>query len=484
MGISIRWKLATAYFLLIIFILGLTGLFILHTLEREYLRGREAAYLAHANIIATAGRDALLYPNRNTYYLIRDFGSRVGARVLVLDRQGKVIIDSLGEGWLEGLVLGHEEVLAALAGSGKTGAHVLGSGERVLYAAVPVLQDKVIVGAVMLVAELDDIYAALGAIRRQMFFVSLVSGFLAALLSLWLAGLLTRPIKGLTGAAQQMAQGRLEQRVPVRGKDELGQLAGAFNDMSSKLAEVDRTRRRFLADASHELKSPLSSIKALAQALLDTDEQNPTVYREFLVDIDTEADRLTRIVENMLQLTRLEEELPVTLEIQDIGRLVDNVVTMIQPRAENGGVTLRVDLTPGLWWPVNRDLFTRILINLLDNALRHTPAGGKITLEGSAGKEEMILRVTDTGEGIPPRYLPRIFDRFYRVDQARARSTGGTGLGLSIVRQAVNRHGGRITAASSLGKGTSFEITFPRTVPCRRTSGDDSAHVPSGVNNL
>ncbi len=464
MALSLRWKLAATYFVLIVLILGATNLFVVRVLERNYLRARETTHLANANIVATAGQDTLLKADRNAYYLIRDFGDRMGVRVLVLDPRGRVMLDSFAEGWLEGRVLRHEEVLAALAGTGTTGVHTLSTGERVLYAAVPVLRDKTVVAAVMLVADLDDLYAAVGQVRRQLFLASLASGLLAALLGLWLAGLLTRPVKELTGAVQRMARGQLEQRVPVRSGDELGRLADAFNAMSGRLAEVDRTRRRFLADASHELKSPLSSVKALAQALLDTDEPDPAVYREFLQDINTEIDRLARLVEDLLQLARLEEEgVPPPREPVDVTPLVHHVVALMRPRAEGGGVVLDVAVRSGLRWPVNPDLFTRILFNLLDNALRHTPAGGRVTVEALTDRkgEAGILRVADTGEGIPPEDLPRIFDRFYRVDRARARATGGTGLGLAIVRRAVEHHGGTINVTSRPGEGTTFEIAFP-----------------------
>jgi len=169
----------------------------------------------------------------------------------------------------------------------------------------------------------------------------LFSGLLAALFSLFLAGLLTRPVKELTGAVVKMTEGHLQQEVPIRSQDELGQLARAFNDMSARLAEVDTSRRQFLADASHELKSPLSSIKALAQSLLDSNERDPAIYREFLNDIDTEVDRMTRLVNNMLQLTRLEEDkITWTCEMQDINKIIDHVTALEQAKAVDGPVLL------------------------------------------------------------------------------------------------------------------------------------------------
>lgn len=458
---SIRWKMAGTYFVLIVLILGIANFFLLRMLERNYLGERAATSLTNANIIATTGQDTLLRSDRNAYYLARDFGTRMGARVLVLDRQGNVMVDSYDEEWLLGRSLRHQEVQIALTGTGQTGVHRLASGERVLYAAVPVLRDKATAGVVMLVEGLDDVYAALDDIRRHMVLVSLVSGLLAALLSLGLAGLLTRPVKELTEAVRQVSAGHLGQRIPARSSDELGQLAAAFNKMSGRLAEVDRLRRRFLADASHELKSPLSSVKALAQSLLETNEQDIGVYREYLADINSEMDRLARIVDHMLQLTRLEEGGgPLVKENTAVAGLVEHVLLLLRPLAEEGGVALQTDIDPGLSWPVHPDLFTGILFNLVDNAIRHTP-GGTVTVEAHVKKKNLIVRVADTGEGIPAEELPHIFDRFYRVDKARSRVTGGTGLGLAVVRQAVHRHGGSIKVTSRPGEGTIFTLVLP-----------------------
>jgi len=325
-----------------------------------------------------------------------------------------------------------------------------------------VVREKEVTGAVMLVVGLDDIYQSLSEVQRQMLFVSLISGLLAALLSLFLSGLLTRPIKQLTKAVKAMESGKLEQQVGIRSGDELGQLANAFNSMSSSMAKLDQSRRRFLSDASHELKSPLSSIKALAESLLETDEKDPQVYKEFLQDIDSEIDRLSRLVRNMLQLTRLEEGTPfIAKEKHDLYKIINHVAGMMQTQGDNCGVQLSIDCHPDLLWEVNSDLTTSILINLVDNAIRYTPSGGEVIVKAEVQMEGLVLSVTDTGEGIPPDELPRIFDRFYRVDKARTRTTGGTGLGLSIVQEAVNQLDGTIEVINEPGTGMTFRIVLP-----------------------
>lgn len=462
MRLSIRWKLAAAFFLITATVLMVTNLFILRTLELNYLSAREATHLANANIIALAGREDIVHGDRNAFYLARDFGEQIQARVLVLNNNGRVILDSFDEPWLVGQLLRYPEVVSALAGTSGSGLHKIGDGETVLNVVVPVLKDKQVIGAVMVVVNVADIYLTLAGIRAQMVGVSILSGLLAAFFSLALAGLLTRPLNALTRAVQRMESGDLSQRVTAANRDELGDLGRAFNSMAVQLESVDRTRREFITNASHELRSPLASVKALAQSLADGDERDPAVYREYLRDIDSEIDRLHRLVDNLLQLARLEEQgAPLKKDHCDVGELVNHVTGLMTTLASTKGVTLENSVSGRPVWLLDRDLIIRVLFNLVDNAIRHTPPGGQVTVEAEAGKTGLLLRVKDTGVGIPAADLPHVFDRFYRVDKARSRATGGTGLGLAIVRQTVTRHGGSIEVKSEPGQGTTFKIKLP-----------------------
>lgn len=461
---SIRTKLSGTYLLLIAAILLVVNGLVLRTLDAGYIHDRAVKTLANANIIALAGKDVIPLYDRNTYYFISDFGTQMDARVLVLDANGNAAVDSFGESRLEGQRLDYEEITAALGGKEQTGVHTLHNGERVLYAAVPFVKEKTVSGAVLLVVSLADVDALLAQVSRLMLLVSLAGGVLALLVGLLLAGHFTRPIKQLTEAVRVMAEGHLDRRVHTRSRDEIGQLAQDFNVMAAKLEEVDRTRRQFLADASHELKTPLSSIKALAQSLIDGREQDPAVYREFLGDIDTEVDRMSRLVDSMLRLTKLEDSLyTVQLKEVEVKPLLLHLTSLVQAQAIQKGVELSVSLpeVEGICWPLDADLFSCILLNLLENAVRYTPAGGKVSVRLTIDHETLVVKVADTGIGITPEEIPRIFDRFYRVDQARARASGGAGLGLSIVRQAVLRHGGTISLKSGSGEGTTWEVCFP-----------------------
>ncbi len=308
MAPGIRWKLAATYFLIIAGTLLLSNWFIFKFLEMDYINARESIYLAHANIIANTGRDYLFQKDPYARSLARDFGTQVSARVLMLDREGVVFVDSFSEEWLEGRQLGHKEVRTALSGKSGTGIYHLEPDGWTLYAAVPVIRQKEVIGAVMLSTNINDIYRSLSRIRRRLVLFSLAGGTVTLLASFWLAGALTRPLKELTAAAEKMAAGHLRQRVRVRGRDEIAQLALAFNTLSERLEKVDRARMDFIANASHELKSPLGSMKALAESLIYSEEKDVAVYKEYLEDIDREINRLGMLVQELLYLMKLGEE--------------------------------------------------------------------------------------------------------------------------------------------------------------------------------
>ena len=233
-----------------------------------------------------------------------------------------------------------------------------------------------------------------------------------------------------------------------------------FNELTGRLQTTEEVRRRFVSDASHELKTPLASIRLLTDSLLQADHMDGETAREFLNDIGDEADRLTRITEKLLTLTRLDtapaaEDVPV-----DVGAVVERVEHMLSPLARAVEVSLELKLQPGCVVLATEDDLYQIAFNLMENAVKYNLPGGRVLVTLTADGGRVVLRVEDTGVGIPEADLPKIFDRFYRVDKARSRAAGGTGLGLSIVRDTVLQHGGAVTARRREPEGTCFEVSF------------------------
>ncbi len=293
---------------------------------------------------------------------------------------------------------------------------------------------------------------------------SLVVGGIAALaaalvLAALVAASVTGTLRRLRDAARRIAAGDFSQRVEITSPAEVAELGSSFNQMAEALEDGQRARRRLLADIVHELRTPLSVIQGTAQGFLDgvitPDEEHSSVIRN-------QAALLGKLITDLRDLSLAEAgELQLERTPSDLGDLVRQAVAAVQYRAQEQGIEMQIAVAPDLpQCLVDRDRTLQIMGNLLDNALRHTPPGGSVTVrvhEPAGGF--LAVAVTDTGEGIPPEHLPHIFERFYRVDAARARG-GGTGLGLAIVSQLVRAQGGSVSVESEPGQGSVFRVSF------------------------
>jgi signal transduction histidine kinase len=291
----------------------------------------------------------------------------------------------------------------------------------------------------------------------------LIAGALAAVISLviarWLARGMTQPLRDMAGAARRLEQGDYTTRVHVGRLDEVGQLAAAFNRMSGELEDLERSRRDLVANVSHELKTPIAAIRAHLENLADGVEQaDPRTLQVMLA----QTERLTRLVEQLLDLSRLESgEVPFHREIVAIAPLVSRVISEITIGRAISDVRLNADVSDDLVAEADPERIHQVLFNLVDNAVRFTPPGGEITITARHHDDRVAVRVADTGVGIAAEHLPRVFERFYRVDASRSRDDGGTGIGLAIARSIVEGHGGRIVAESHPGHGSTFTFDLP-----------------------
>jgi signal transduction histidine kinase len=332
----------------------------------------------------------------------------------------------------------------------------------------PIEAGAQVVGYVELSRPPDFVSATLAVVRRAFLLAAAAVTALSVALGLIVSGGLTAPLAGLAAATARMNSGDLSARAPVRGQDEIGLLARQFNQMAEALeqsfaalaAERDALRR-FVADASHELRTPITALRTFFELLLGVAEHDPAAQREFLAESQGQIDRLERITENLLNLSRLEGGL-VALQVEehDLADLVAESAACFRTMAQERQIELRVDPTPE---PIllacdGRQLETAIS-NLLDNALKFTPAGGQVQVGVEATDEEVCLWVKDNGMGIPPEELPYIFERFHRGRRAVA---AGSGLGLAIVQSIVHAHGGTIEVTSQPALGSRFTLKLPR----------------------
>lgn len=266
----------------------------------------------------------------------------------------------------------------------------------------------------------------------------------------------------LSDSMKTVAEGDYSHRLKVRGKDELSDLGNEFNSLAGKLQDTEQQRRRFVSDASHELKTPLASIRLLTDSIVQNDNMDSETMREFVTDIDDAADRLQRTTEKLLDLSRLDDDIRVASEPVDLEPVINDAYAFAKPLADEKGITIRCRLKPGCIVMATVDDCFHIVFNLIENAVKYNVPGGKVNVSLSSTDDKVSIKVADTGIGIPEEDRLNVFTRFYRVDKARSREAGGSGLGLSIVHDAVKLHGGTITIGPNKPQGTVFTVTFPR----------------------
>jgi len=298
------------------------------------------------------------------------------------------------------------------------------------------------------------------AIGRFFLWGGLLAVAIAMVLTFVLSRRILAPVKALTLTARQLGQGDFSQRTQVKDKGELGELAQAFDSMAGDLERAEKLRRNMVADVAHELRTPLSNIRGYLEAIQDRVVEPDT---NTIRSLNEEAVFLSRLIDDLQELSLAEAgELKLVRQAEDIAELINQAVAMVQGQALTGGVSLTIDL-PDRLPPCDIDSHRigQVLNNLLNNALAHTTKGDVITVTARQQDNLVAVSVADTGEGIPAEELPNVFERFYRVDKSRARTTGGSGLGLTIAKRLVETHGGKIEVQSEVGKGSCFTFTVP-----------------------
>ena len=382
------------------------------------------------------------------------------SRILVTDDSGKVLYDTRETNDAVGQYVLYAEIVEALRGSDAASC-VYRDGAFRSRASAPVMYQNRVIGAVYAYEYDRDQAVLLEGLQSNLMRVS--GGIAAAviLLSFILSKVLTRKIGRLLTAIRRVRAGAYSHRAEIQGGDEIAQIAQEFNSLTDRLQKTETARRRFVSDASHELKTPLAAIRLLSDSILQSDNIDMDTTREFVGDIEQEAERLSRITEDLLRLTRLDSGVMESAAAVDVLPVLEQVMRMVSLLAQDKGVDLTYQAGEGCTVLAARDEVHQVIYNLADNAVKYTPAGGTVQVRLWKEGEEVLLQVADNGTGIPEEDLPKIFDRFYRVDKARSRAAGGTGLGLAIVRDTVQRRGGSVSVANAPDGGAVFTVRWP-----------------------
>ena len=408
------------------------------------------------------------------------------ARILVTDPAGLVLYDSLDQPWEEEPLPEEEEdpaletpvyhyALSQEIVQALWGYDVFRSEFQdalfVSSAAMPIVYRGMTIGAIYIYEEDATQGALLLSLQQNLKIISLVIAAVTLLMSTIFSRILTTRISALLRAIRIVGEGEYGHRLQPEGRDEMAQLAEEFNQLTDRLQTTEEVRRRFVSDASHELKTPLASIRLLADSILQNQGMDEETVRDFVSDIGEEAERLTRITEHLLTLTRLDSLPAGDTQPVDLPQVVERVLPMLAPVAEAQGISMETNLKPGCTVLATQDDLHQVCFNLVENAIKYNVPNGHICVRTYLDGDQVILEVADTGVGIPEEDRPKVFNRFYRVDKARSRAAGGTGLGLSIVRDTVRRHSGWVSVRPNHPEGSVFTVGFPLYHPQQEEGG-------------
>ena len=465
---SLRWHLILSHTLIVILCLAIVAVAVigfLQTYRNRFAMARlddmtipiyiQAKYLAQGQISLN-----------EVWANLEEQAQATGVYIFLVDHDRNIIRSASPEGIIQGPLskLPQEALPADLSGP-YHGTYAISKRQTFVFAAYPLTplfdSQKPSAEVLVLAVPRASALALWTSFSRPFFWAGLIALAISVVIAILLARSLYRPIKRVTDAAREIAQGKYSQEIPPAGPTEVKGLALAFNQMAKQVKLSQQRLRDFLSDVSHELRSPLTSIRGFAQAMVDGTAGDSEAKSKAAHIIEDESKRMIRLVDELLELSRIESgQIRMLHEPVDIKTLLEHCQEIFTLRAEEKGIRLRTDLKPLPPVVGDTDRLEQVFCNLLDNSLKHTPQGGEISITAQQVPPGFLeITVADTGQGIPSEQLDRVFERFYRADNSAAES--GTGLGLAIAREIVRAHGGDIEAKSTLGKGARFLVRLP-----------------------
>jgi len=472
MRVRIAWKFFAAFTALTIIVVIILSSFMVFRLRSEV--EAKISQRIHSNAVFAGEffkKSILIGDFAGIQRQARELAGILHLRITVIDRQGKVIADSEKDA---SLMENHgdraEFIEAVEKGLGQSTRFSQTLNYPMTYVAVRVTDGDRIVGVVRVAVPLSEVQLELHPLYKAAAIGIFVVTCISLLIAFFLARSISFPISRIRKTAEQIAKGEFSERVPVKGNDELADLASAFNTMADelqnnieRLKQLDKVRTDFVANVSHELKTPLTSIRGFVETLEDGAIDDKENARRFLAIIKKHAQRLDSIIEDLLRLSELESGGRMEMAEFDLKDLIDEVVMGFGHSLTVKRQELSVEAAGGDFVTRgDRDKLEQVFVNLIDNAIKYTKEGGQIKIWLATDGDCLTVTVEDNGIGIPKDDVERVFERFYRVDKAHSREVGGTGLGLSIAKHIVLAHNGQIRIESELGRGTKVIVTLAR----------------------
>ena len=321
---------------------------------------------------------------------------------------------------------------------------------------------RVVVGAVVMNSSTKDIQSVLDGMEQRAIIFTLAFTMFIILFAIYFSNKLTKPLTQVVNSIDRLTEGFMEEEVSIKGYYEIEKISNSFNKMISRMQKIENTRQEFVSNVSHELKTPITSIKVLADSLLVQEDAPVELHREFLVDISEEIERENKIINDLLSLVKLDKVADdMNISSININELLEQILKRLSPIAKKLNIEMIYESFRPVMAEVDEVKLSLAISNLIENAIKYNVIDGWVRVSLNADHKYFFIKVSDSGIGIPEEEQDLIFDRFYRVDKARSRETGGTGLGLAITKNVIQMHRGAIRVYSNDGEGTTFNVRIP-----------------------
>ena len=389
---------------------------------------------------------------------VRQMGTLKATRLIVTNSTAEILYDSMSDDTVGAYAI-FPEILKALENK-NIFTWDYSDGNMLSRAATPVYTHGTLSGCVYMMEYDAEQGMLIASLQRNILSITLVLEAAVILFSVFFSSRFSQRLRRIRSSMRIIRGGDYSHKVKIGGRDELTLLGREFNELTERLQTSEGKRRQFVSDASHELKTPLASIKLLSDSILQNDMDMETV-REFVGDIGNEAERLNRMSTKLLSLSKIDSQIDEVAEIMELTPTLNRVVKMLTTIAAENSINVTLEIIQDSPILIREDDLYQIAFNLVENGIKYNRPGGKLIIQLSREAEDAVLTVSDTGVGIPDDAIPHLFERFFRVDKARSRKSGGSGLGLSIVNSLVQRNGGEISVESTPNEGSVFAVRFP-----------------------
>lgn len=462
-----RFAMLSTYIGVTLVTLVLMCVYIIGILSENLYSEKTTKLFAKANIISMTVADEWDSEDTNVMYLrFEDIIERslagTSIRGVITNTSYTVLYDNNSEADMIGKVFMRDVLKRGVDGEQAESMFDSDSG-RTITVSVPIEREGVIIGGVYLAENVSSISETVDTIKTSLIVFSALIILIMIMLSIGISYIITQPMAEFIDVAHAISKGDFSRRAAEKGTSEMVQMGRALNYMCDELNTLDEKRKNFVSDVSHELKTPMAGIKLLCDSLVEAENPSMDTVREFLGDMSEEIDRLTRLINRLLTLSRLDAGASLNMSEVDITMMAVGVIRSLKQLAAEKNISIDYDikLAKDKNAVVDYDKIYEALYNIIDNAIKYTPDGGIVKIQISNENGFCVISVEDNGPGIPDAEKQKVFDRFYRLDDSRARDTGGTGLGLAIAREAVLLHGGDIEILDAPEGGSIFKIKIP-----------------------